>query len=219
MHLHRSRSPGCPRSSATGAELKNTFCFTRERYAFLSHHIGDLQNYETFQSYTDGIEHFERLFRLKPRAIAYDLHPDYMATRYAIERAEREEIACTGVQHHHAHIAACMADNHLSPESVVLGVSFDGTGLGTDEAIWGGEFLLAGYQNSPTFDIGTSGFRRIAHLAYMPLPGGDAAIRWPARTALAYLWKTGIDWESNLPCTGSLSDEERTILRAQLGTG
>jgi hydrogenase maturation protein HypF len=201
---------------ATGAELKNTFCFTRQRYAFLSHHIGDLQNYETLQSYKDGIEHFERLFRLKPQAIAYDLHPDYLATRYAIERAEREEIACTGIQHHHAHIAACMADNHLSPEQVLLGVSFDGTGLGTDGTIWGGEFLLAGYQTSPTFGIGISGFRRIAHLVYMPLPGGDAAIRWPARTALAYLWKAGIDWDSSLPCTGSLSDEERSILRAQL---
>ncbi len=201
---------------AAGAELKNTFCFTRQRYAFLSHHIGDLQNYETLQSYVDGIEHFERLFRLKPQAIAYDLHPDYMATRYAIERSDREELACTGIQHHHAHIAACMADNQLPTERVVLGVAFDGTGLGTDGAIWGGEFLLAGYQASPPHGIGTSGFRRIAHLSNLPLPGGDAAIRWPARTALAYLWKSGIEWELNLPCTGSLSNEERAILHAQL---
>lgn len=201
---------------AAGSDLKNTFCFTRQRYAFLSHHIGDLQNFETLRSYQDGIEHFERLFRLKPQAMAYDLHPDYLATRYAIERAEREGLACIGVQHHHAHTAACMADNHLSPGRVVLGVSFDGTGFGMDGAIWGGEFLLAGYEASPQNGIGSSGFRRIAHLSYMPLPGGDAATRRPAKIALAYLWKAGIDWELVLPCTGSLSCEERSILCSQL---
>jgi hydrogenase maturation protein HypF len=109
-----------------------------------------------------------------------------------------------------------MADNHLPPERVVLGVSFDGTGLGTDGTIWGGEFLLAGYQASPEYSIGISGFRRVAHLSYMPLPGGDAAIRCPARTALAYLWKAGIEWVPDLPCTDSLSNEERSVLRAQL---
>jgi hydrogenase maturation protein HypF len=139
-----------------------------------------------------------------------------MATRYAIERAGREGLACIGVQHHHAHIAACMADNHLPAEGVVLGVSFDGTGLGTDGAIWGGEFLLAGYQASPANGIGISGFRRVAHLSYMPLPGGDAAIRCPARTSLAYLWQAGIDWGLISPYSGSLSDEERSVLRAQL---
>jgi hydrogenase maturation protein HypF len=200
----------------TGAEQKNTFCFTRERYAFFSHHIGDLQNYETLLSYTEGIEHFERLFRLKPQAIAYDLHPDYLATRYAIERAEREGLPSSGIQHHHSHIAACMADNHLPPERVVLGVSFDGTGLGTDGAIWGGEFLLAGFESSPQFNIGGPGFLRMAHLSYMPLPGGDAAIRKPARIALAYLWKAGIAWDSILTCLASFSDQERSILHAQL---
>jgi hydrogenase maturation protein HypF len=173
---------------ATGSELKNTFCLARERYAFLSHHIGDLENYETLQSFEDGIVHFERLFRIRPKAIAYDLHPNYLATRYALDRAERERLPAIGVQHHHAHIAACMADNELGGDHPVIGVAFDGTGYGEDGAIWGGEFLVADY----------SSYRRVAHLAYAPLPGGDAAIRHPWRTALAWLHQAGIEWTDNL---------------------
>jgi hydrogenase maturation protein HypF len=201
---------------AAGAELKNTFCFTRERSAFLSHHIGDMENYETLQSYQDGIEHFERLFHLKPKAVAYDLHPDYLATRYALRRSEKEGLPAIGIQHHHAHIAACMADNNLPPEKVVIGVSFDGTGYGTDEKIWGGEFLIASYQESPGYGIDYTGFRRAGHLSYFPLPGGDAAIRTPARTALACLWQARINWEDKLPSVQALSEEEKTILSSQL---
>jgi hydrogenase maturation protein HypF len=201
---------------AVGGELKNTFCFTHERNAILSHHIGDLENFETLNSFQDGIQHFERLFLLKPQALAYDLHPDYLATRYALARAEQEQLPSTGVQHHHAHIAACMADNDLPPGSVVIGVALDGTGYGSDGAIWGGEFLLAGYQASTEHGLGPSGFRRLAHMSYMPLPGGDASIRTPARTALAYLWQAGIEWHAGLPSTGAFKAQELDVLCAQL---
>jgi hydrogenase maturation protein HypF len=191
---------------AAGAELKNTFCITRGTYAFLSHHIGDLENYETLESFQDGVEHFERLFRIRPQALVYDLHPNYLATRYAQARAERDNLPAIGVQHHHAHIAACMVEHGLSGEQPVIGVAFDGTGYGDDGAIWGGEFLLANYQ----------GYRRAAHLVYVPLPGGDAAIRKPARTALAHLWHADLDWDPKIPSPAALCVEERTALRSQL---
>lgn len=173
---------------ATGAELKNTFCVARQRYAFLSHHIGDLENYPALQAFESGIQHYQRLFRVQPEAIAYDLHPDYLATRYALQRAEAEQIPAVGIQHHHAHIAACMAENGLPSGEQVIGVAWDGTGYGDDGAIWGSEFLLASYP----------AYRRIAHLTYVPLPGGDLAARQPWRMALAWLHKSGIPWEGDL---------------------
>jgi hydrogenase maturation protein HypF len=173
---------------ATGPELKNTFCLARGPYAFLSHHIGDLENYETLQSFEDGITHFERLFRIRPMAIASDLHPNYLATRYGLERAQREGLPHFSIQHHHAHIAACMADNALPGDQPVIGVSFDGTGYGSDGTIWGGEFLIADYRN----------YRRVAHLVQMPLPGGDTATRHPWRSALAFLHKSGLEWTDDL---------------------
>ncbi len=148
---------------ATGPELKNTFCLTRDRYAFLSHHIGDLENFETLTAYETGISHYEQLFRIKPELIAYDLHPDYLATRYGLERAKKDAIPTIGVQHHHAHIASCLVDNGDKGESPVIGVAFDGTGYGDDRAIWGGEFLLADYQ----------GYERVFHLKYIPMPGSE----------------------------------------------
>ncbi len=126
---------------AVGAELKNTFCLARQGYAFVSHHIGDLENYETLQAFEEGVAHFEKLFRIHPQALACDLHPDYLATRYAQERAERENLPILAVQHHHAHIMACMADNGLSGDEPVIGLAFDGTGYGDDGAVWGGEVL------------------------------------------------------------------------------
>ncbi len=199
---------------ATGPELKNTFCLARQRYAFLSQHIGDLAYYETLQSFEDGVFHFEQLFHIQPQAIAYDLHPNYLATRYALERAQRENLPALGVQHHHAHIAACMADNGLSGERPVIGVALDGTGYGEDGTIWGGEFLVGSY----------AGFRRAAHLACAPLPGGDAAIREPWRMALAWLWLCDIDWEDGLePVKVALSSTESSqglkMLRHQLEEG
>jgi hydrogenase maturation protein HypF len=195
-----------PSLLAVGGELKNTFCITRDRYAFLSHHIGDMENVETYQSFLDGIAHYESLFRIKPEAIAYDLHPNYLATRYAYERSEREGLSLFGVQHHHAHIASCMAEHSLPTGQPVIGIAFDGTGYGEDGCIWGGEFLLVDYQS----------FKRIAHLKYIPLPGGDAAIRKPARIALAYLWANGLDWDPELHPVAALCAEERSILKSQL---
>jgi hydrogenase maturation protein HypF len=174
---------------AVGAELKNTFCLTRDQYAFLSHHIGDLENYETLQSLEDGVAHFEHLFRVKPEALAFDLHPDYLSTRYALDRAESEQLPAIPIQHHHAHIAACMAENAQSGEHPVLGAALDGTGYGDDGLIWGGEFLIADYL----------GYQRFAHLADVPLPGGDRAVREPWRVAISWLDYAGIPWEEDLP--------------------
>lgn len=192
---------------ATGPELKNTFCLGRNKYAFLSHHIGDLENFETLQSFEQGISHFENLFKIEPEIIACDLHPDFLATRYAEERAAKSGIPIFHIQHHHAHLAACLADNGWPDDnSEAIGVIMDGTGLGTDGAIWGGEFLLGNYSQA----------KRVYHLEYMPLPGGDTAIRKPARTTLAYLWKSGIQWSDSIPSYHALSPEETAIIYNQL---
>jgi len=157
---------------ACGAELKNTFCLARDRHAFVSHHIGDLENAETLRSFTEGIEHFRRLFDVDPRVVAHDLHPEYLSTKYA---AELDGIELQPVQHHHAHVASCLADN--DEDGPVIGVAFDGTGYGADGTIWGGEFLIADLTR----------FERGGHLAAVPMPGGAAAIRQPWRMAAAYL--------------------------------
>jgi len=160
---------------ACGGELKNTFCLSKGRYAVLSQHIGDMENYETLVFFEETLANLKKLFRVEPRAIAYDLHPAYLSTQYAMRVPDLEKI---GVQHHHAHIASCMAENGLRGK--VIGVAMDGTGYGTDGQIWGGEFLVADY----------GGFERRAHLRYVPLAGGDAAVRQPWRAALAYLADT-----------------------------
>ena len=198
-----------PSILATGPELKNAFCLTKGTYAFLSHHIGDMENYETLQSFEDGIIHFERLFRIAPQIIAYDLHPNYLATRYAIKRAECDDLPAIGIQHHHAHIAACMAEHHLSADESVIGVAFDGTGYGTDGAIWGGEVLISAY----------SQYERIAHLDYIRMPGGDAAVRKPWRLALAFLHKAGLPWSDDLPPVKGVSQAELGVVARQLETG
>ncbi len=157
---------------ACGAELKNTFCLGREQHAFLSQHIGDLENYETLRSFTEGIEHFQRLFDVTPELVAHDLHPEYLSTKYALDRPGAELV---GVQHHHAHVASCLADNDAA--GPVIGVAFDGTGFGPDGTIWGGEFLVA--------DLAAA--ERGGSLAGLPMPGGAAAIRQPWRMAAVYL--------------------------------
>lgn len=195
-----------PHSLAVGGEFKNSFCMARENRAFVSHYIGEMDCLEAYRSFEEGVEHYQRLFRIEPEILACDLHPDYQATRYAQKRAAREGLEVFGVQHHHAHIASCMADNELSGESRVIGVSFDGTGYGTDGAIWGGEFLIADYD----------GFIRAAHLLYCPLPGGDAAIRNPYRTALSWLRRAGLEWTDDLAPVHLAGGEELKVLEQQL---
>jgi len=159
---------------ACGAELKNSFCLARDNFVFMSHHIGDLENLETLTSFEEGIEHFKRIFNIEPTLIAYDLHPEYLSAKYALSL---QDVSKIGVQHHHAHIVSCMIDNGIDGE--VIGVSFDGTGYGTDGKIWGGEFLICDY----------GGFERVGHLEYTPLPGGEKAIIEPWRMAASILYK------------------------------
>jgi hydrogenase maturation protein HypF len=160
---------------ACGGHLKNTFCLGKERQAFVSQHIGDLENVETLLSFRAGIEHFQHLFAISPQAIAYDLHPEYLATKYALDS---DLVPKIGVQHHHAHIASVLAEHGLT--ELVIGVAADGAGYGTDGAIWGCEILVADLLN----------FERFAHLAYVPLPGGEQAVHQPWRMAAVYLART-----------------------------
>ena len=157
---------------AVGGELKNTLCLTRGRHAFLSQHIGDLENLESYRFFEEGVTHLQRILEIQPQTVAYDLHPDYFSTRWALQQKGLKPV---GVQHHHAHIASCMAENHLDGE--VIGFALDGTGYGTDGHVWGGEVLVAGYRD----------FQRAAHLEYVPMPGGAAAIHEPWRMAVSYL--------------------------------
>jgi len=165
--------PGHP-LLAVGAELKNTFCLVKDDFAFLGHHIGDLKNLEAYEAFRKGIEHLKRLLYIDPEIIAYDMHPDYLSTRYALE----SDLPLRPIQHHHAHIASCMAENGLNEK--VIGLSFDGTGYGPDGTVWGGEVLVADFK----------GFERVAHFAQVGLPGGEAAINEPWRMAVSYLHAT-----------------------------
>jgi hydrogenase maturation protein HypF len=160
-----------PEMLACGADLKNAFCLTKGSHAILSPHIGDLDNYETQQFFEETLWNLRRLFRVTPRVVAHDLHPLYTSTRLALAMEGVERVP---VQHHHAHVASCMAENGLDGD--VIGVAFDGTGYGTDGKIWGGEFLVSRY----------GGFERYDHIRYFPLAGGDAAAREPWRAAVAF---------------------------------
>jgi hydrogenase maturation protein HypF len=161
---------------ACGAEDKNTFCLTKDEHAFLSQHIGDMENEETLEHFERNIDLYKKLFRVEPEIIAHDMHPEYLATKYALELGANTGLRLLPVQHHHAHIVSCMAENNV--KEPVIGVAFDGTGYGPDGTIWGGEFLIADYEN----------FRRVGHFEYVPLVGGTVAIRKPYRMALSYLY-------------------------------
>jgi len=198
-----------PTTLAVGGELKATFCLTKDNYAFMSAHIGDMENLETMEAFETAVSHFRATFRAQPERIVCDMHPGYLSTQWAERQAEQHEIPLTKVQHHHAHIAAVMAEHQLDGSQPVIGISFDGTGYGTDGAIWGGEIMLADYQ----------GFERVGHLKYVPLVGGDAAVKRPFRLALAHLWAAGLDWSNNLPCLQGITAVEQNIIRKQLQTG
>lgn len=161
-----------PEVLACDGELKHTFCLTKDRFAILSQHIGDLENIESMRFFPESLENLKALYRVDPEVIAYDLHPRYLSTQWA---EEAEGVVRVGVQHHHAHVVSCMAEHHLEGE--VIGVAFDGTGYGEDGTLWDGEILVAD----------RAVYRRAAHLKYLPLPGGEAAIREPWRMALSHL--------------------------------
>lgn len=195
-----------PNVLACGADLKNTFCLTKGRLALVSHHLGDLDNIPTLERYRSMVDHFCRFFDAQPEIIAHDLHPDYRSSWFAQSFDALRQI---GVQHHHAHIASCMAENGV--DSWVIGVAFDGTGYGLDGCIWGGEFMTANMY----------GFKRAAHLSYVPIPGGEAAIHRPCRMALAYLWHTFGSEGVNiaLKIMDSLSEEEAEVVKIQVERG
>ena len=170
---------------ALGGQMKSTFALGRGRHAILSHHLGDLDYLEAYRSFEESIQHFQQLFQFQPQLVVHDLHPDYGSTHFAAEHdGDVERIA---VQHHHAHMASCMADNGL--DEPVIGVTFDGAGLGADGHVWGGEFLVGDY----------SSFRRAAHLREVPMPGGEQAIRQPWRMAAAHLRDARLDLDGRFP--------------------
>jgi hydrogenase maturation protein HypF len=197
---------GCDHLLACGAELKSTFCVARDGRAWVSHHIGDLQDAATMGSFTEGVAHFERLFAVRPRLVVHDLHPDYRSTVYALER---EGVATLGVQHHHAHLAACLAEH--GEHGPAVGAIYDGSGLGTDGTIWGGELLVGDAR----------GFTRAGHLRTVALPGGDRAVAEPWRMACTWLVAAGGDEPPPLPRTlrGTVDPQRWAVVARMARTG
>jgi len=190
---------------ACGSELKNTVCLTTGRHAFLSHHIGNMGSEEALSHLIDTINHYKNLFRIDPQLVACDMHPEYVASKYAHRMAADRGLDCVEVQHHHAHVVSAMIDNNL--EGTVIGVAFDGTGYGSDGAIWGGEFLVADWARS----------ERVGHLEYVPLPGGEAAIRRPYRMALSYLFSLlGEDVDLERLPFADIDTVEREVIARQV---
>jgi len=193
-----------------GAEEKNTFCLTRDNYAFVSQHIGNMENMETMEHFENTLALYKKLFRIEPEIIGYDLHPEYLSTKFALELGGQfSNLKLVPVQHHHAHIVSCMADNKI--DSPVIGVALDGTGYGSDGRIWGGEFMVADYKN----------FQRLGHLEYLPLPGGAAAIKRPYRTAIGYLIKLlgENSLSSRMAFLKQVDAVEIDLIKRQLQTG
>ncbi len=188
-----------PQILACGAELKNTICLTRENKAFLSQHIGDIENLATYEFFKQTIEHTKHILDIRPEIIAHDLHPDYLSTAYALEHQGLEQIP---VQHHHAHIVSCMAEHQL--EGPVIGLSFDGTGYGSDGNIWGGEILIAEADK----------FTRAGHLSYIPMPGSAAAVKEPWRMALSYLYDAFGEsfWNLDIPVLKEIDKNKITFI-------
>lgn len=197
-----------PSVLAVGGELKATFCLTRDRHAYLSQHIGDMGNLETLHAFERAFDHLRTLFRITPTVVVCDRHPGYLSSHWAERHASDNGLSLVRVQHHHAHLASLMAENGLDGSRPILGVCFDGTGYGDDGAIWGGELLLASYGS----------FRRLGYLRYVPLPGGDASIRRPYRSALAHLYAAGIPWDEDLACVRACPPAELRVLARQIAS-
>ena len=192
---------------AVGGDLKNTICLSRDRYAFPGQHVGDMGNLSTYEFFGESVRHFQQILEVTPTTIAYDLHPGYVATQWA---KRQKDIRLVGVQHHHAHVASCMAEHQLS--ETVVGVALDGTGYGTDGHAWGCEVLVADPQR----------FSRAAHLAYTPMPGGELCIHQPWRMAVAQLWQAyGEEWRDVAPASllESVSAAEIRIVEQLLRKG
>lgn len=200
-----------PATLAVGGDLKNTCCLAEDRRAWLSAHLGDLDDLRTLTSLPLVNEHLAELTGVRPRVLAADQHPGYRSGLWARDNADQRPLH--RVQHHHAHLASAMAEAGLPPDETVIGIAFDGTGYGDDGAVWGGEALLASYD----------GYTRFAHLGYVPLPGGDAAVHNPCRTALSHLRAAGVGWDGthwdpDLPCVAACTTTERRLLARQFDT-
>ena len=191
---------------AVGAELKNAFCVAQGPRAWMSQHIGDMGNLATLEAFEASVQQFCAFYRIEPAVVAVDAHPAYLSSRWA---RRHHPDAVVEVQHHHAHVAAVMAEHGLEPDREVIGFAFDGTGYGDDGTIWGGEVLEAS----------ALGYRRVGHLAPVPLPGGDAAVRHPRRVALAHLFAAGVDWGEDLAPVGAAGATELGVLARQLRSG
>jgi hydrogenase maturation protein HypF len=192
---------------AVGADLKNTFCLAEGRLAWLSAHVGDMDDLSTLRAFGTAEAHLEKLTGVRPGALVADRHPAYRSRRWAIEHAEGRPVH--EVQHHHAHVASTMAEHGVASGERVIGVAFDGTGFGDDGAVWGGELLIASYD----------GYERAGHLAYVDLPGGDSAVWNPCRMALSHLRSAGVPWDDDLPSVRACRDDERAVLARQLKRG
>lgn len=196
-----------PPTLAVGADLKNTMAVAEGRYAWLSQHIGDMDDLATLTAFDSASRHLGALTGVRPEIFVADAHPGYRSTAWAHRNAGSRPVR--RVQHHHAHIAAVMAEHGMDGSVPVLGFAFDGTGYGPDGAVWGGEVLLADYK----------GFRRLAQLKYVPLPGGDVSVLRPYRMALSHLWAAAVPWDDDLPPVRACPPDERRVLSHQLETG
>ncbi|UXA10274.1 carbamoyltransferase HypF [Mycobacterium sp. SMC-8] len=196
-----------PPTLAVGADLKNTMAVADGRYAWLSQHIGDMDDLATLSAFDSAQQHLRVLTAVEPEVLVTDAHPRYRSTAWALRNAAGRPVR--SVQHHHAHLAAVMAEHGMDGAAPVLGFAFDGTGYGPDGAVWGGEVLLADYK----------GYRRLARLRYVPLPGGDVSVLRPYRMALAHLWAAGLPWTPDLAPVRTCPPREQRVLRHQLETG
>jgi hydrogenase maturation protein HypF len=196
-----------PPTLAVGADLKNTMAVAEGKYAWLSQHIGDMDDLATLSAFDAALQHLQELTAVDPAVLVADSHPLYRSTAWAHRNAAGRPVRT--VQHHHAHIAAVMAEHGLDGSERVLGFAFDGTGYGPDEAVWGGEVMLADYK----------GYQRMAHLKYVPLAGGDISVLRPYRMALSHMWAAGLPWVDDLPPVQTCPADERRVLRHQLETG
>jgi hydrogenase maturation protein HypF len=194
---------------AAGADLKNTCALAGGRYAWVSQHIGDMDDLSTIDALTHTEAHLEELTGVRPEVVVADLHPDYRSVHWARERARRLGRPLRTVQHHHAHIASVLAEHGVGPDERAIGFAFDGTGYGTDGAVWGGEVLIAGYK----------AYRRIRHLPYVALAGGNASVERPYRMALSHLRAAGVDWDPALPPVAACPPAERRLLDRQFTSG